>query len=302
MKVEKTEKSEVIAEIGRLCSGAYEDSQSIRTASLNRIRDVIRKKHEHIGFSTTEKKIAKEDRDFSKKYMDKNLPKLLETMLKKKELTEQESDYLNEVLEISDESAKLETRYKGLMDDYIEGELIYQQFLSHVRGVGAVISAKLIRNFGDCGKYQHVSSLWQHCGFGVVDGHAPKLQKGVKVSYSPKFRTFVWQIGDSLMKQRSPIYREIYDAEKTRQASLMEQKAENAPKSKLHADLRARRKMVKVFLCHYYLASRELAGLEIGEPFVQGKLGHKDIIGWRAVVTANKEAKPKQRKKKQGEI
>jgi len=290
-KSKSAEHSESIQELGRVVAGAYSDNQSIRVAGLNRVRDVIRKKREGIAFDEVEKK--KKEKDYAKTYQDTNLSKLLDTMLAKKMLTAGEHNYIAEILAISKESAKLETRYKKLMLAYVESELIYQEFLQHVRGVGAVMSAKMINYFGDCSKYEHVSSLWKHVGMHVVDGKAPRKKKGEKLDFNPKLRSFVWLIGDSFVKQRSPIYRDLYDREKTRQAELVKAGAENAPKSKLHADFRARRKMVKIFLAHYYLCARELTGQETGEPYVQSKLGHKDIIGWKQVVNANRELKEK---------
>jgi len=87
-----------------------------------------------------------------------------------------------------------------------------------------------------------------------------------------------WKIGDSFVKQRTQPYRDIYDSEKNRQLHLMENEAENAPKNKLHADLRARRKMVKIFLQHYYLVSRTLKGIEVTKPYPHDRMGHKHFI------------------------
>lgn len=71
----------------------------------------------------------------------------------------------------------------------------------------------------------------------------------------------------------------------------------NPPKSLLHADLRARRKMVKIFLAHYWMASQDLnpASHEATEnhltkasqPYVQAYLRHKHISSWKEAVAAN---------------
>ena len=117
-----------------------------------------------------------------------------------------------------------------------------------------------------------------NCGLHVINGKAPKKEKGVRLDWNPRLRVLAWRIGDSMIKQRTPYYRDIYDLEKERQCYLMRTEAENAPKNKLHADLRARRKMVKIFLAHYWYVCRKIKRLETRPPYVQEKLGHKHIV------------------------
>jgi hypothetical protein len=156
-----------------------------------------------------------------------------------------------------------------------------------------------------------------------------------------------WKISDSFVKQRTPIYRQIYDNEKARQLILLEKyekeqeklkklaklskntnksrkdatvgfeySDENSddnqgsqykeetllnpaspmlptyPKSLLHADLRARRKMVKIFLANYWMCCKEIMGVDVSQPenlpYAEAKLLHKHIISWKEVVKANK--------------
>jgi len=175
--------------------------------------------------------------------------------------------------------------------EFVNNEPIYTEFLQHVKGISGVLSANLIKYFGYCEKAPHISSLWKYSGLAVVDGEAPKLRHGKKIDFNPKCRTLAWKIGDSFIKQRTPIYRKIYDAEKKRQLYLLEKqppkksKPESAsepsktrkpsfkseppsqsnpsrisvPKNKMHVELRARRKMVKIFLANYWQASKELS-------------------------------------------
>lgn len=281
-----------IKEAGRIIAGAYYDYQEVRVSSMNRIRDVIRKKNEGIEFDQVEEK--KEEKKFDRKYNDKMLVKTLEKMHKEGKISEKEFEYLSKSLELAKASDKLEAKYKVLMMGYIEGEPIWKAYLSHVRGLGPVLSANLIKSFGDCSKYEHISSLWKHCGLHVVDGSAPKRKRGEKIDYNPKLRTMMWKIGDSFIKQNSPVFRQIYDSEKAKQMARTD---ENKPKSKMHGHLRAMRKMVKIFLSTYWVASRELAKLPVSLPFVEEKLGHTGIITWQEVVDANEAAKSKPRSK-----
>jgi len=285
----------VLKELGRIVAGAYYDHQSVRISSMNRMRDVIRKKNEGIPFDKVEEK--KEKKTYSKEYQDKNLPILLKQMLEEKKLTEKEYDYIRRILEVTKEAKKNEDDYKKLMFEYIETEEIYKKFLSKIIGLGPVLSCNLIRLFGYCEGYRHVSSVWKHSGLHVVNGQAPKRKRGEKLDWNPTIRTFCWKIADSFVKQRTPVSSEIYETEKRRQIELMKNKAKNAPKNLKHADLRARRKMIKIFLQHYWLVGRKLKGLDTGKPYAVEKLGHHYITP-EEVIAANEERRKKRKLKK----
>lgn len=267
---------EVIRQLGRIAVGGYYDHQQIRTSHMNRIRDVLRKRNEGIPFDQTEEK--KEKKAYDKAYSDKNIEKLLDKMLEEKKLSQEEYDYIKGVFETAKMSKKLETSYTPLMTRYIKTQPIWE-WLNKVKGIGSILASNVLYKFGHCETYRQVSSLWKHCGLHVQeDGTAPKRQRGVKLDFDLKLRTLCWKIADSFVKQRSQPYRRIYDAEKRRQLSLMENDAPNKPVSLLHADLRARRKMVKIFLSHYWSISRRLVGLPITKPYAFEKLGHKSYI------------------------
>ena len=287
-----SESKEFLRLAGRIVSGAYYDHQQVRIMEMHRIRDIIRKRYEGIPFDKPEEK--KENKKYDKKYADRGIPELLVQMLQENKLTQEEYDYISKMMAVSKEAQSYEEKYKKLMMDYISQEPIYQQFLSKIKGIGPVLSANLIKNFGYCEKYPYVSSLWKHCGLHVVDGEAPKLRKGKTIDWNPKLRVLAWKISDSFIKARTPGYRKIYDQEKKRQLALIENKSENAPKNKLHADLRARRKMVKIFLQHYWILSRKLAGKEITMPYQFDKMGHKHYISPEDILDAHKKAELKQ--------
>ncbi len=300
----------VLRKAGRIIAGSYYDYQSVRKSGMNRVRDIIREKAEGLDKSKPEEKIAKKKRTFDKKYKDENLPKTLEKMVEQKKFTQKEYEYLVKFLEISKNAQKFEDDYKVLMLKYVENEPVYNVFLCSIKGIGPVISARLIKSFGYCERYEHISSLWKHCGLHVVNGKAPKRAKGEKIEYSPELRSFVWNIGESFIKLNSPIYREFYDAAKKqyaemvfREGELLEKygepyKKEDVHFKPLHAHNRAKRKMEKLFLSHYWMVARETAGLPVSEPYVQEKLGHNHIITWQSVVNANLEEKPVKRKVK----
>ncbi len=298
-------KEETLKFTGRIIAGAYYDFQQVRIETLNRVRDIIRKKNEGISFTEVEEKKEKTKKQ-EKQYSDSELLNTLEKLKQENKLTKKEYDYLNKTLETAEKSKALENSYKTLMKKYIETEPIYQEFLGHIRGLGPVLSANLIKELGYCEIPVYVSQVWSYCGFNVVNGLAVRRKKNQKLGFNMKLKTMSWKIGDSFIKQRTPYYRDIYDSEKERQLSITYKRGELFNKYKdqyakgkcpykpedtklklIHAHNRALRKMVKHFLSHYWACARELKGLEVTKPYQFEKLGHKSFVSWRDVVKLN---------------
>ena len=258
-------------------------------------------------------------------------------------MIEEERDYLVGLIELVEKAKALEKSYKKSMRDFAQSEIIWEKFLSHIPGIGNVLAAKLIVKL-PCERYRNVSALWRHCGLHLVcpvctekvkikdkkgieaikilpvlangEGICPKCKRrgvspvrrsGKNIDYTPNRRTFVWNIGESLIKQKSPIYYDLYAQEKERQAGRRFAKGElkeiseplyakeksnpykygDVALKKDHAHKRAMRKMVKIFLQHYWVVYRLLAKLPVSTPYVQGKIGHVDIVTWEDVMRAN---------------
>ena len=284
MKKQTKKDQRLRQELGRLLASGFYDHQQIRMSEMNRVRDVIRKKNEGIAFDEVEEKKEKKEK-FKNEYADNRLRKTLAKMEKEGKLSESDAEYITKMMDLFDKAKDEELQYKRLLSEYISSEPVWEEFLFYIKGIGEILTANLIKNFGYCEKYAHVSSLWRHCGLSVTpEGTAPRMKKGEKLDYSPRLRTLAWKISDSFIKQRTDTYRGIYDSEKRRQLALMKNEAENAPKSKLHAELRSRRKMVKIFLQHYWIKTRTLKGLEVSMPYPQAKMGHKHYIDVEDVI------------------
>jgi len=351
------QETNILRELGRMSAGAYYQHQQTRIATFNQIRDIIYRKMEGLDLTELQEKKPEEEK-YLKKYQDRYLDEYRRILQEEGKLTDQENRYIKKVLEVQKQSEKYEKEYQKLMQEYVESEPIYTEFLSKIRGISAVLSANLIKEFGHCENAPHISSLWKYCGMHVINGEAPKRKKGVKLDFSLKRRTMVWKISDSFIKQRTPFYREIYDREKERQLKLMEgeeqdkvrnqqevsepmdirnptsiseplikrnPKSVSVPKNKMHCDLRARRKMVKIFLAHYWQACKELYNqpnnirypskfsepkinrkplkfsepmdirnpISLSEPYVSSKLRHKHISYWRDAIKEIEEGKVK---------
>jgi hypothetical protein len=302
--MEKTQKeNEVLKQMGRIIANSYYDMQSVRISTKNRIRDVIRKKIENIPFDSVEEK--KEENLHENKYNDKELLELFKQCLKEKKIDQEEYDYTIHCWEMADDSEKIESQYKKAMEEYIEHETIYSKFLEGIRGLGPVLSANLIKEFGYCEKYATVSKLWKHTGNDVANGLAPKKRKGEDLTFSPKLRTLTWKLSDSLLKLNKGFYRGVYDTEKLRQLNreyaageLLKMygkpyTAEETHIRLLHAHNRALRKMRKLFLSHYYVAAKELTGQPHKEPFVTTLEGHTNIVSWQDALRRENEIRYK---------
>jgi len=217
--------------------------------------------------------------------------------------------------------------------------------LSHIPGIAEVLAAQLIAKI-PCDKYEKVSSLWRHCGLHLVcasctekrssrdksmktypvlvnsqgicpkcgkRGVGPKRKSGRNIDFDPRLRTLAWKIGDCLIKQKSPVYYDIYSNEKERQLSRTYKpgelkktydalyregknpyKEEDTKLKQNHAHTRAMRKMIKIFLQHYWVVSRMIEGLPTRAPYVHEKLGHTTIITWQEVLEANGQEPPEE--------
>jgi len=287
--------------VGRIVAGSFYDMQEIRIATKNRIRDVIRKKVDGVPFDAVEEK--KEEKTYGKKYTDKELLELWEKLKNEKKISQKEFDYVMECWTLAKESEKVERKYEKAMLTFVSNEDVYTKFLEKIRGIGAVLSANLIKEFGDCSQYDTPAKLWAHCGQSVIGGVAPRKVKGQTISYNPRLRTLVWKISDCLLKSNKGIYRQIYDTTKQDYAGRKYKKGELEAKygkpykksdtklSKGHAHNIALRKMRKIFLANYWECAREVAGLQVREPFVKEKLHHKHIITWRDAVKHEQSAR-----------
>lgn len=119
-------------------------------------------------------------------------------------------------------------------------------------------------------------------GFLRILGHADRRQKGMQTGYNPRAKTLAWKIGESFVKQNADKsgYRGIYQR--------MRELVESRPCNKVHRDERkrvipcfdahkfakAKRLTVKMFLAHYYMVGRTMAGLPISNPYAFGMMGH----------------------------
>lgn len=285
----------------RLSLQIRETYQNTRLEAWNDIRNYIRKKDLGLDYSEVEKK--KEKKTFDKNYADAKLPEVWNNLLKENKINEIEHESLKKLLEAMKKEDSIDKLVTRVLGEFIKNNPIYINFLSKIRGIGPIYSAKLISYLGDCGKFDTVSKLWAYTGNHVIDGKAPKRRKGQDANWNHILRTLTWQISDNFVRQNKGYYRKKYDEEKERQLNRvyiigeLHKKYPGKKKngkdiysdstihiSKGHAHNRAMRKIRKHFLSHYWECAREVNGLPTKKTYVEGVMNHEHIIGWKEAL------------------
>lgn len=148
-----------------------------------------------------------------------------------------------------------------------------------VKGLGnGTLLAQLLAQIDDIGAFATVSKLWRFAGWAVIDGQAES--RGSQ-SYNRMLKGICWNIAAAFVMHYTPLYRDIYDAEKERLRELHPEKVKVNGKWRYndgHLDMMARRKMIKIFLQHLWVVWREMEGLPVTQPWVIAHGGHADYI------------------------
>lgn len=165
-------------------------------------------------------------------------------------------------------------------------------WLQQIKGIDVNTAAGLVAFIDKLGikNINTVSSLWHYFGVHVENGKAVRRAHGEAMTYNPEAKSLVLGvIADSFIKQRTPLYRPLYDTEKEKQLAKTYPTHELASKwhgytvtdthlSQGHANNRAKRKTMKIFLSHLWVIWRQLEGLETRPPFVHEQLKHEGYI------------------------
>lgn len=130
-----------------------------------------------------------------------------------------------------------------------------------------VTAASVVCYLGGLDRFPNVASVWHYAGAHVVEGKMPKRRKGSPVTWSPKLRTTLYLLGESLIKQtggmtkigsvrdRNP-WRDYYEDALGQELAVHDVKCPNCKTKTGHSMARAKRKMVKEILKRFYLATK----------------------------------------------
>lgn len=91
-------------------------------------------------------------------------------------------------------------------------------WLTSIKGLGAGgLAAQLSAQIDDIGKFATVSKLWMFSGHGLRDGQVVRCKRGEKSPYNRRLKSIVYLVVEQFIRHRTPVYAEIYYAEKERQ-------------------------------------------------------------------------------------
>ena len=146
----------------------------------------------------------------------------------------------------------------------LKGDPVYERILKPVRGIGPAISGYLIGAILRPDRFPGIRSLWHYAGLHVEEdkdgnGHAPKRRRGVSGSWNPDLKRLCLGVIPVSWFKLGGEYYQIYS---DRKALELER---NPDIKKGHADRRARRYAVKLFLKRLWQQWRELEAGELVE-------------------------------------
>ena len=247
--------------------GMY-DVQNIRFGTNNQIRSYLRRFLLGLGF-----KGKKKDETDSVEWNDEEIRKMLQLALKKKKIEQERYDVMINVLSEADKYKELEKELERKIEPILKKEPIWQKWLINVKGINTRSVARLLKNYEYCERFDNVAKLWAYSGYHVVDGHAVKPVKGQKLNYNARAKTDMFVVGECLIRASSS-YKQFYNKVKLG----YQNNPIHIEKTKLHIHRMSMRKMIKLFLSHYWYVTRTLKGLPTRIPYAVEYLGHTTII------------------------
>ena len=200
------------------------------------------------------------------------------------------------------------------IEGWVKEQPIWTEWLSRVKGVGAVATAMLLAKL-HYSRFPNPSKLWKYVGLAPVNGRLPKKRRGER-GFPTKLKALVcYKVGwmgfvvhkpnayyylferfrddygkrvyvDSPLNRVGDVLAEDcgrYEAGTvldTRKARWLVEHGYERVRIKLkprHAMMMALVKMVKIFLTHYWLVGRYLDGLDIRTPWIIEHGGHGTI-------------------------
>lgn len=120
---------------------------------------------------------------------------------------------------------RVSSRYLRRQRSRVERELtahaerlpVFAAFVEPLCGFGALGFAQIVGEAGDLSNYANPAKLWKRMGLGLVNGERQRkctdAEKAAAHGYSPRRRSIMFVIGDSLLKKQNA-YRELYLARK----------------------------------------------------------------------------------------
>lgn len=267
----------------------------IYTDENTRVLDPIAhmQRHENYRIRTpelTQLKILIDGREQIRKFMNSLNNRLLAAERRTDEMDSMTETWINEQIKaVASQLGKQDRR----IEKYIKGiNMPIVKSAMQIKGLGANTIAYLI-TYIDINKARYASSLWSYVGLDKPSYE--RYTKGESGGGNKTLRTVLYTMADSMIKTKA-VYRNVYDAEKTKlSASLKVTKSRNTQGKLIecmwsetkpcHRHGAAIRKMIKHFLADFWFVWRTLEGLDTPMLYPEAKLGHTGIVkpnerGW----------------------
>jgi hypothetical protein len=162
-----------------------------------------------------------------------------------------------------------------------------------ISGVGEITVAHLL-SYIDLTIAQHPSSLCSYCGYDKPSHK--RYEKGVAGGGNKTLRSVLYNTASSMIKHSTLYAEKIYYPYKERLETSEKITESRNTQGKLiqcmwkdtkagHRHGAAMRKMIQIFLIHYWIVGRSILEMPTSKPYVEEKLGHTGIItpeemGW----------------------
>jgi len=137
-------------------------------------------------------------------------------------------------------------------------------WLTSIKGLGAgSLAAQLLAQIDDIMLFATVSKLWRFAGYAVFDGKREYPESGELRHYSTRLKSTLFLIVDQFIRHQTPMWVDLYYAEKERLRVKWPEKIQLPPGSKPawaygdgHIDRMARRKVAKELLKQLWIVWR----------------------------------------------
>jgi hypothetical protein len=129
---------------------------------------------------------------------------------------------------------------------------------NQVSGISSswIMAASVVAFSGGMDRFPNVASLWHYMGQHVIEGKMPRRKAGQPVTWSTNGRTVLYQLGESIIKNKNNPWRAYFDEAKAEELARHSEKHPGCKSPQGHCNAMARRKMAKEILKRFYLASQ----------------------------------------------
>lgn len=208
------------------------------------------------------------------------------------------TEHYDRLLTLSETLNREERLLNEYLDGWIKTQPIASNWLLKQKGIGTIMASNLVAMI-DIKRAKHISSLWKYAGLypnaklrrakredkeritnelkaklgreperKEIENEWKKYRETLKSPFNATLRMTCYKIGTQLLMAKNQDYEPIYRSKK-------EEYLKREGMSKLHAELMARRYMVKMFLRDLWLRWRALENLPVSEPYPVAILGHQ---------------------------